>query len=80
MILVCSSEIADSFQEFCVFILNFPERSGHLVRGETYARVCSHLEITERMLDFLGREILVVKVASRGAGEKKGKKILMLNC
>lgn len=44
----------------------FPERSGHLVRGETYAKVCFHLEITERMLDFLEREILVVGVGEVG--------------
>lgn len=58
-----------------VFVLSFPESSGHLVKGETYAKVCSQLEITDRMLDLLGREILV----ARGE-EKKKKKNLIMNC
>lgn len=62
-----------------MFLYNhFPERSGHLVKGETYARVCSHLEITERMLDLLKREILVAIVGRKKKGE--GKRILIMNC
>jgi len=51
----------------CFWVIFFPERSGHLVKGEMYARVYFHLEITERMLDLLGKEILLER-----EGKKKG--------
>lgn len=50
----------------------FPGRLGHLVEGETYARMCSHLEITERMLDLHGREI---NVGGGGVGVEEKKSL-----